>query len=45
MLTADILKVLGVLFGLLVYGMVWTQLARWQAEAQKAVSSGSKKAR
>lgn len=45
MLTADIVKVLGVLFGLLVYAMVWAQLARRQAEAQKAVSSGSQKAR
>jgi hypothetical protein len=45
MLTAGIIKVLGMLFGLLVYVMAWTQLARRQAEANKKVSTGTEKAR
>ncbi|NIN65552.1 MAG: hypothetical protein GTO63_12820 [Anaerolineae bacterium] len=45
MLTAEMMKVLGVLFGFLVYVMVWSQLARGQAEANKQVSTGAEKAR
>jgi hypothetical protein len=45
MLAAEIIKVLGVLFGLLVYVMVWSQLARRQSEADKQVSTGAEKAR
>jgi len=44
MLTADIIRVLGVLFGLLVYVMATTQVARRQAEGEKYVSTGSEKA-
>ncbi|MGB3903865.1 MAG: hypothetical protein WBB22_02995 [Anaerolineae bacterium] len=44
MLTADIIKVLAGLFGFLVYGMVSTQLARRQAEAEKGVATGAEKA-
>jgi hypothetical protein len=45
MLTAEIIEVLGVSFGLLVCVMVWSQLARRKAEADKKVSSGIRKAR
>jgi len=44
MLAADIIKVLGVSFGLLVYVMAMTQLARRQAQAEKSVSTGTEKA-
>ena len=44
-MTAEVIKVLGVLFGLLVYVMVWSQLARRQAEADKKVSTRAEKAR
>jgi len=44
MLTTDIIKVLAALFGLLVCGMVSTQLARRQAEAGKGVATGAEKA-
>ncbi len=45
MLTADIVKVVGVLFGLLVYVMAMTQVASRQAEDEKSISSGTEKAR
>jgi hypothetical protein len=45
MLTADIIRVLGVLFGLLVYVMAMTQLATRHAEAEKSVSTRTEKAR
>jgi Na+-translocating ferredoxin:NAD+ oxidoreductase RnfG subunit len=40
MLTLEIIGVLGALLGLLVYGMVSTQLARRQAEAKEKAEKG-----
>ncbi len=45
MLTAEIIGVVGVSFGLLVCVMVWSQLARRQAEADKKVSTGTQNVR
>ena len=39
MLTVGIVQVLALLFGALVYLMVWTQLARRQAQDQKDIST------
>jgi hypothetical protein len=44
MLTTDVVKALAVLFGLLVYAMVSTLLAKRQAEAEKGVSARAEKA-
>jgi len=41
MLSLEIIGVLGVLFGFLVYGMVRAQLARRQAEAKRKAEKGT----
>jgi hypothetical protein len=41
MLSIEIIAVLAVVYGLLVYGLVRTQLAARQAEAQQQVEKGA----
>jgi len=41
MLSLEIIGVLGALFGLLVYGMVRTQLARREGEARQKAEKGA----
>ena len=41
MLTADIVRVLGLLFGLLVYVMAMTQVARREAKAKQRAEKGA----